>query len=169
LTVTNKRFLVSESRGDSNWCTPCRGKPDTHDTYDSHASPRTPRVRFLRAVHIRGNLSQAINSVGRTLLLSRKRTPDTTPSPTEWSAGPPPSFSPNTAIEAVLKAKHMLMNKLHQFTGPITPVCSQYVQYLLVRPTHRSLTDTGGGYNLRVSAFHIPLPDLSNRLSPLSI
>jgi hypothetical protein len=145
LTVTNKRFLVSESHGDSNWCTPCRGKPDTHDTYDSHASPRTPRVSFLRAV------------------------PDTTPSPTEWSAGPPPSFSPNTAIEAVSNAKHMLMNKLHQFTGPITPVCSQYVQYLLVRPTHRSLTDTGGGYNLRVSAFHIPLPDLSNRLSPLSI
>jgi hypothetical protein len=40
------------------------------------------------------------------------------------------------------------MNKLHQFIMPISPACDQYVQYLLARPTHRSLTDTGGGYNL---------------------
>jgi hypothetical protein len=30
-----------------------------------------------------------------------------------------------------MKAKHRLMNKLHWFTGPITPSCDWYIQYLL--------------------------------------
>jgi hypothetical protein len=60
-----------------------QGKPDTHDTYVSRASPHTPYVRFLWALHVRGNLSQAIISVGRTLLLPRKIDLDTTLSPAE--------------------------------------------------------------------------------------
>jgi hypothetical protein len=83
MAAMNKRLLISESCGDLNRCTPCRGRPDQHDTYTSHAKPRTPGVRFLRAVHVRGNLSQVTNNIGRTLLLSRKRAPDTTPSPDE--------------------------------------------------------------------------------------
>jgi hypothetical protein len=83
MAATNKRLLVSESRGDSNRCTLCRGKPDQHDTHAFHASPCTLSVRFLRAVSVHGNLSQAINSVGWTQLLLRKRAPDTTPSPAE--------------------------------------------------------------------------------------
>jgi hypothetical protein len=106
-TAMNKRLLISESHGDSNRCTLCRGKPNTHDTYASHASPHMPRVCFLRAVHIRGNLSQVINGVGRTLQLLRKRAPNTNPSMAEWSTGPPPRFSPNIAIEAVMKVKHL--------------------------------------------------------------
>jgi hypothetical protein len=31
----------SESHGDSNRCTPCRGKPDQHATYATHVSQRT--------------------------------------------------------------------------------------------------------------------------------
>jgi hypothetical protein len=131
--VTNKRLLISESRDDSNRCTPYRGKPDTHDTYAFRASPCMPYVRFLRAVHVCGNLSQAIISVGRTLLLPRERAPDTTSSPAEWSTNPSTSFSPNIVIEAVMKVKHLLTNKLHWFTRPITPACDRYVQYLLAR------------------------------------
>jgi hypothetical protein len=59
MTPTNKRLLISESRGDSNRCTPCRGKPDQHATYVSHTSPRMPGIRFLRAVLVRDNLSLA--------------------------------------------------------------------------------------------------------------
>jgi hypothetical protein len=58
MTATNKRLLISESRGDSNRCTPCRGKPDQHDTYASHASPRMPSVRFPQVVPVRANLSR---------------------------------------------------------------------------------------------------------------
>jgi hypothetical protein len=109
-TAMNKWLLISESHSDSNRYTPCRGKPDTHDTYASYASPRTPHVCFLRAVHVRDNLSLAINSVGRTLLILRKRAPDTIPStPGDQSVGPPSIFSPKTTIEAVIKSKHLLI------------------------------------------------------------
>jgi hypothetical protein len=57
MTTTNKQLLISESRSDSNRCTPCRGKLKQHATYASHSSPRTLGVRFLRAVPIHDNLS----------------------------------------------------------------------------------------------------------------
>jgi hypothetical protein len=77
--------------------------------YDSRTSPRMPDVHFLRVVHVRDNLSLTINSVGRTLLLLKKRTPDIIPNTlADRSAGPPPSFSPKTTIEVVMKAKHLL-------------------------------------------------------------
>jgi hypothetical protein len=40
-----------------------------------------------------------------------------------------------------------MVTQLLQLTGPISPVYDRYVQYLLTGVTHRSLTDTGGGYN----------------------
>jgi hypothetical protein len=57
MTATNKRLLISESHGDSNRCTPCRGKLDQHDMYTSYASPRTSGVCFLQVVHVHGNHS----------------------------------------------------------------------------------------------------------------
>jgi hypothetical protein len=109
-----------------------QGKYDIHDMYASCTGPRMPHVRFPRAVPVRGNLSHWPNRVGRTLLLPRKRAPNATPNTlTDWSTGLPPSFSPNTTIEAVMKAKHMLMNMLHRFMGPISLVCDQYDQYVL--------------------------------------
>jgi hypothetical protein len=66
VAATNKRLLISESHGDSNRCTPCRGKPDQHDMYASHVSPRTPSVHFLRAVLVRGNLSRVVDRVEQT-------------------------------------------------------------------------------------------------------
>jgi hypothetical protein len=118
-TTTNKQLLIFESHGDSNLCTPCKGKPNTHDTYASHASLHMPHVRFLRAVHVRGNLSLAINNIGQTLLLPRKRAPDTIPStPAELSIGSPPSFSPKTTIEVVMKAKHLLTTCYIGLLGP---------------------------------------------------
>jgi hypothetical protein len=63
MAATNKQLLISESRGDSNRCTPYRGKPDQHDTYASHASPRTLGIRFLRAIPIWGNILRVIDIV----------------------------------------------------------------------------------------------------------
>jgi hypothetical protein len=59
MTSINKRLLIFESHGDSNRCTPCRGKPDQHVTYASHSSPCMPGVRFLRAVPVCDKLSPA--------------------------------------------------------------------------------------------------------------
>jgi hypothetical protein len=47
MTATNKQLLISESRGDSNWCTLYRGKPDQHST----RFPRSVRVWF-KTIHI---------------------------------------------------------------------------------------------------------------------
>jgi hypothetical protein len=69
MAAMNKRLLISESRGGSNRCTPCREKPDQYDTYASHASLRTPSVRFIRTVPVGDNLSRVTDMVGRILLL----------------------------------------------------------------------------------------------------
>jgi hypothetical protein len=41
-----------------------------------------------------------------------------------------------------------MVTQLHQLTEPISPAYDRYVQYFSQGPTHRSLTDIGGGYNL---------------------
>jgi hypothetical protein len=153
----NKQLFISESRGDSNQCTPCREKLDTQDMNTSRISPHTTHVYFLWTVHLRGNLSLAITSVGRILLLPRKKALDTTPSPTEWSTDGPHSFSPNTTIEAVMKVKYLLVNKLYRFTRRITPACDRYVQYLLVGANPSVLNRHGRrlqSWRCRLSTYH---------------
>jgi hypothetical protein len=148
MTVTNKRLLISESHGDSNRCTLCRGKPDQHITLFwrlVHVCSKT--IRISRGPHITifrtfvNNFEQIqctweeglpTQSTTRwptdlwvhTQLLSHNR---------QWSSGEKSSFcwQPTTRL-----------------TGPISPTCDCYVQYLLAGPTHRFLTDIGGGYNL---------------------
>jgi hypothetical protein len=63
MAATNKRLPISESRSDSNRCTPYNETPNQHDMYASHAGPHTPDVRFLWTVPVRGNLSQVIDRV----------------------------------------------------------------------------------------------------------
>jgi hypothetical protein len=77
IAAMNKQLLRSESHGDSNRCTPYRGKSDQHDMYASHVSPRMSSIRFLRAVPICGNLSRVVDRFGWNPLLLRKRAPDT--------------------------------------------------------------------------------------------
>jgi hypothetical protein len=157
----NKRLLISESRDDSNQYTTCRGKPDTCDMYAFRASPRTPLVGFLRTVPVHGNLLCWPNSIGRTLLLLRKSTPNTVLNTSAGrSVGPPPSFSPNIAIEAVMKAKHLLVTSYVSLLGP-------YLQHVISTfntcsrgSTHRSLTNTCGSYNFGGDGLphHTPQP-----------
>jgi hypothetical protein len=66
MIAMNKRLLISQSRDDSNRCTPCRGKPDQHDTYASHTCQCTPSVHFLRAVPVYGNLSWVTDKDGQS-------------------------------------------------------------------------------------------------------
>jgi hypothetical protein len=54
-----------------------------------------------------------------------------------------------------------VVKQLHQLTGPITPACDRYVQYLLVGLTHWFLTDTGEGYNLKGAGFPHTTPQPS--------
>jgi hypothetical protein len=40
-----------------------------------------------------------------------------------------------------------VVTQLHQLSGPISPTCDRYVQYLLTGTNPSSLTDTGEGYH----------------------
>jgi hypothetical protein len=162
MAATNKRLLISESRGNSNRCTPCRGKSEQHDMHASHASPRRPGVHFPRAVPVRGNLLRVTDRVGRILLLLRKSAPDSTSQP-DWVAHETClSFSPKTAIEAVGLSQASVDNRWLGLPGPYHwhaigtfNTCSRV-------PTPRFLTDTCGGYhieNLRIAkALSTPFP-----------
>jgi hypothetical protein len=109
MTATNKQLLITESHGNSNRCTPCRGKPDQHATYASHSSPRTPGVCFLRAVLVCDILllaptkSKQAPTSGRSLGNQRQTGPvvvlgDLIPPPMRqpWSRGE--RFQPNGYI-----------------------------------------------------------------------
>jgi hypothetical protein len=102
--------------------------------YASHVSPRIPRTCFLRAVHVRDNLSQAINSIERTLLLLRKMAPDTIPLRLSDPLVRHPVSLPTQATSVYRVHKH-------QHTIGTFNTCSR-------GPTHRSLTDTSRRYNL---------------------
>jgi hypothetical protein len=130
MTTTNKWLLISESHGDSNRCTPCRGKPDQYDTYASHASLRMSGVRFLRAFPVRGNLLRSLQQRWTEPLLSRKRAPDTILArrltdprvhtqflswASHWSSGGKTTLCRQPAT---------------RLTGLISPTCDRYVQYL---------------------------------------
>jgi hypothetical protein len=147
MAATNNWLLISESRGDSNRCTPCRGKPDQHDTYAFHASPRTPGVRFLRVVPIRDNLSRVTDRVERILLFLRKSAPDSTSQPGWVVHGTWLSFCPKTAIEAVVLSQAPVDDPLLGLPGPYHRHAIGTFNTCSRVPTPRSLIDTGGGYH----------------------
>jgi hypothetical protein len=153
MTATNKRLLISKSRGDSNQCTPCRGKPDQHTTYASHASPRTLGVCFLWAVPIRGNLSRVIDRVEQSHCSWEEGLPTQSTARCWPIHGSVPSFSPEPANEAVGAKPSIYRWPATRLIGPITPVCDRYVQYLLVGANRTVLNRHRWGYNLRDAGF----------------
>jgi hypothetical protein len=163
-TVTNKQLLISESRGDSNRCTPCRGKPDQHDTYASHPS------RFLWAALVCGNLPRATDRVGQSHCSREKRAPDTIQSTSaNRSAGPYPVSLPSKPMKQWRK-QNIHQQQATRFTGVISPACDRYVQYLLVGANRTVLNRHRQGLqSWRCWLVTYTLPDLSNQLSPLSL
>jgi hypothetical protein len=86
-------------------------------------------------------------------LLLRIRAPDTIHCmPADRSMSLYPVSLPSQPIKQWRKP-NICRHQATRLTGPISPVCDRYVQYLLMGSTHRSLTDTGGGYNLGGAGF----------------
>jgi hypothetical protein len=147
-TSTNKRLLISESCDDSNWRTPCRGKPDQHAT------------RFARSVHVwpsticilRGpciaTFRESLTELDRVTAPEKKGllTQSTARRPSDpwvctqflsW-ANQRSSRESQTYIDSRLLG---LLGTYHRYAIGTFNTCSW-------EPTHRSLTDTGDGYNL---------------------
>jgi hypothetical protein len=161
LTAIKKRLLISESHDDLNQCTSCRENL-IHTT-------RT----LLAPVHVRHLYTSCgqsmymttfrivINSVEQGHCSREKGTLNYIPStPTDESVGPHPISLPSHPLKQWGQSQVSGDNWLHRFTRHISPTCDQYVQYLLTGSTHRSLTDTDGGYNLGGANFlhHSPRP-----------
>jgi hypothetical protein len=117
--------------------------------YASHVNPRMPGVRSLRVIPVRGNLLRVIDRVEQAHC-SREGLPTQSIAHRWPIRGFVPSFSPEPANEAVGTKPNIYQRPTTRLTGPITPVCDRYVQYLI----------TG--------TFHVPLPDLPDQLSSLS-
>jgi hypothetical protein len=125
MEATNKRLLISESRGDSNRYTPCREKPRPirhvrfarQSTYARRTLPVVGPRTWQYFTLIQQNWTDS--------LLLRKGAPDSTSQPVWVVRGTHLSFSPKTAIE--LCRQHAT-----RLTGPISSVCDRYIQYLLM-------------------------------------
>jgi hypothetical protein len=151
MTVTNKRLLISESRGDSNRCTPCRWKPDQHTTRFScsvrvwSTTIHISRGPHITTFHIVINRFEQIHCTREEGL----RAPGTIHSTTVIrSVGAYPASlpqQPKSSGESQASVDSQLLGlpgPYHRHAIGTFNTCSR-------GPTERSLIDTGGGYNLR--------------------
>jgi hypothetical protein len=132
MTTTNKWLLISESHSDSNRCTPCRGKPDQHATcFPCSVCVWSKTIRISRGPHIE-NLREVINRVEQGHCSREKGLP--TQSTARRLTDPwvhTQFLSRTNQWSSRGKVKHLLMAAT-RLTGPISPACDRYVQYLLV-------------------------------------
>jgi hypothetical protein len=112
MAVTNKQLLISESRGDSNRCTPCRGKLNQHDTYASHASPHTSGVCFCGQSPYVVTFHTVINRLEQIHCPREEGLPTQSTTHQLTDLWVRPSFSPTTANEAVEKSQASIDNWL---------------------------------------------------------
>jgi hypothetical protein len=90
----------------------------------------------------------AINRVEQGHCSREKGLP--TQSTARWLTDPRsvPNFSPKATIEAVGTKPTFCWESATRLTGPITPACDQYIQYLLTGPNSSVLNWYRRGYNL---------------------
>jgi hypothetical protein len=127
MAATNKHILISESHSDLNRCTPYRGKPDQHDTYAFHASPRTLPVGgpcmwqpFMSPRQGWTDTTAPLKKCSRLHL-------------SEGLSGPrdPPQFLSQDSHWSSMLKPITCGWPATWLTGPISPACDRYVQYLL--------------------------------------
>jgi hypothetical protein len=152
MVVTNKWLFISESRGDSNRCTPCRGKPDQHDTY-------ARRILYAGGPRTWQPFTSHWQSWAGPLHL-RKRAPDTILSaPADRSVGLYPTSHPSQPMkqwgQSQASIKGWLLGLLGSYHQHAIDTFNTYSRV----PTPRSLTDTGRGY-------HIENLEIATTLSP---
>jgi hypothetical protein len=144
MTVINKRLLISVSHDDSNRCTPVGENRPTRHTL----SPRMVQHHTYLTWSTYSNPSWDVDRFGPIPLLPRKKMLWHNPQHAGWPIhGTVPSFSPESTNKAGGVSQAPVGDQLlglpdpyHRHTIGTFNTCSR-------GPTHRSLTDTGGGYN----------------------
>jgi hypothetical protein len=145
--ATNKRLLISESRGNSNWCTSFRETWSTCHTLSTLGPSMTLNHTYLTR-YAYNNLLWVINNIGRILLLQRNSAPDSTSQPGRVAHMTRLSLSSNATIKSVGLSQSSIDGRLLGLLGPYRQHAISMFNTCSWQPTHQSLTDTGGGYNL---------------------
>jgi hypothetical protein len=157
MTTTNKWLLISESRSDSNWCTPCRGKPDQHATcFSRSVRVWSKTICISHGPHI-ATLRKVVNRVKHGHC--------------SWEKGLPTQFTSHRLTDPRVciyffsranqwssggKVKHLL-TMATKLTGPISPTCDWYIQYFLVGANPSVLNQHRRGlqpWRCRLATYH---------------
>jgi hypothetical protein len=160
LTAINNRLLIYESHADLNWCKPYRGNliHTTHTllmpVYVRHMYASCGQSLYMITFQVDpielNRFTAPEKKCSRLYLLTRLSGPR---DPTQflsqhnhWSSVLKPNICWQTSYIG-------LLDPYHQYVISTFNTCSR-------GPTHQSLTDTGGGYNLRSVSFphHTPWP-----------
>jgi hypothetical protein len=129
MTGRNKWLLISESRGDSNRCTPYReNSTNTQRTLSAPVHERPAYAFYGQSPYVT-TFHWFPRSQNRPLhpeeVLATK---DRLAQPSSWVASfLLPCDSPGVRERGFVP----MVTQLHQLTGPISPACNRYVQYLL--------------------------------------
>jgi hypothetical protein len=172
MTVTNKRLLISESHDDSNRCTPCRGKPDQHETcfprsvhvwFKTIRISRGPHIATLREVVNRVEQGHCYREKGLLVQSTARQLIDL------WVHTHFLSLANQWSSRG--KVKHLL-TMATRLTGPISPACDRYVQYLLAGTNPSILNQHRQGlqsWRCRLATYHSLTFPISCLHFPLSV
>jgi hypothetical protein len=153
VTTTNKWLLISKSHGDSNRCTPCR----KNLTKMSHTLPTPVHVRPVYASCgqslYMATFHESSTELSRHTAPKKKGSQHNPQRTANRSTAPYPASLPSQPMKQWGAKPSIYQRPATRFTGSISPVCDQYVQYCSQGLTHQSLTDIGGGYNLGGASF----------------
>jgi hypothetical protein len=182
MTATNKRLLISESRGDSNRCTPCRGKPDQHATRFPHSVRIWSMIiRISRGPHI-ATFRTVVNRFEQIHCTREEGLP--TQSTARWLTDPRvhTQLLSHNSLWSSGKKLSFCWHPTTRLTGPISLTCDRYVQYLLAGanpsvlnwhrqrlPPWRCQFATYHSLTFPTSCLHFPLrasPDLQFNQAP---
>jgi hypothetical protein len=170
MTATNKRLLISESRGDSNQCTPCREKFDQHATrFPRSVCVWSTTIRISRGPHI-ATFHTVVNRFEQIHCTREEGSRHNPQHAGRLIHRSVPSFSPTIANRAMEKSQTSVDNWLLGLSGPCHRHAIGTFNTCSRGPTHRSLTDSGGGYNLGGAALsHTHSPTFSISCLPFPL
>jgi hypothetical protein len=135
-----------------------QGKFDQHDMYVSHASSRTFSVHFLQAVLIGDNLSWVINRVGQSHCSREKGLPTQSRACQLTDPQVRTQFLSQGNQWSSEESQTFIDSRLLGLPGPYQQHAIGTFNTCSRGSTHRYLTDTGGGYNLKGVSFSHTTP-----------
>jgi hypothetical protein len=158
MTATNKRLLISESRGDSNQCTPCRGKLDQCATH----FPRSVHV-WSKTIHI---------SCGPHIVTLHETPTDLDGSHCSWEKELPTQSTAHRLSDPQVCTQ--FLSWANQWSSGRKPSSCQWPTTRLTRLINTSMRSVLNRYKqgLQLCRYRLatypPPPDFPNQLSPLS-